>query len=95
METAILFGIFVFLFCLNVPIAVSLATAAIIVLATTTDFSLYMIAQRMFAALLSPPLLAILLSYLPASSCRTAESPSTSSPPCAHGSDIFPAAWPS
>ena len=59
METAILFGIFISLFCLNVPIAVSLATAAIIVLATTTDFSLYMIAQRMFASLLSPPLLAI------------------------------------
>ncbi|OPY92455.1 MAG: Sialic acid TRAP transporter permease protein SiaT [Syntrophaceae bacterium PtaU1.Bin231] len=59
METAVLFGIFIFLFCLNVPIAVALATAAIVVLASTTDFSLYMIAQRMFAALLSPPLLAI------------------------------------
>jgi C4-dicarboxylate transporter, DctM subunit len=59
METAILFGIFIALFCLNVPIAVSLATAAIVVLWATTDFTLYMIAQRMFAALLSPPLLAI------------------------------------
>ena len=59
METAILFGIFIGLFCLNVPIAVSLATAAIVVLWATTDFTLYMIAQRMFSALLSPPLLAI------------------------------------
>ena len=59
METAVLFGIFIFLFCLNVPIAVSLGTAAIVVLWATTDFTLYMIAQRMFAALLSPPLLAI------------------------------------
>ena len=59
METAVLFGIFIGLFCLNVPIAVSLATAAIVVLWATTDFTLYMIAQRMFSALLSPPLLAI------------------------------------
>lgn len=59
METVILFGIFIILFCLNVPIAISLATAAIIILAATTDFSLYMIAQRMFASLLSPTLLAI------------------------------------
>jgi C4-dicarboxylate transporter DctM subunit len=59
METAALFGIFIALFLVNVPIAVALATAAIIVLATTTDFTLYMIAQRMFSSLLSPPLLAI------------------------------------
>lgn len=59
METALLFSIFVALFLLNVPIAISLAVAAIIVLAFTTDFSLYMIVQRMFASLLSPPLLAI------------------------------------
>ncbi|MCL6610982.1 MAG: TRAP transporter large permease [Peptococcaceae bacterium] len=59
METVLLFFIFVMLFLLNVPIAVSLAVAALVVLATTTDFTLYMIAQRMFASLLSPPLLAI------------------------------------
>lgn len=59
METVVLFLIFVMLFLLNVPIAVSLAVAAIVVLAATTDFTLYMVAQRMFASLLSPPLLAI------------------------------------
>ncbi len=59
METAILFLIFIMLFLLNVPIAVSLAVAALIVLAATTDFTLYMMAQRMFASLLSPTLLAI------------------------------------
>ncbi|MFZ5647192.1 MAG: TRAP transporter large permease [Bacillota bacterium] len=59
METAVLFLIFIILFLLNVPIAVSLAVAALVVLATTTDFTLYMMAQRMFASLLSPPLLAI------------------------------------
>ena len=59
METVILFLIFVALFLVNVPIAISLATAALIVLATTSDFTMYMMAQRMFASLLSPPLLAI------------------------------------
>ncbi|MCL6478477.1 MAG: TRAP transporter large permease [Peptococcaceae bacterium] len=59
METVLLFLIFVVLFLLNVPIAISLAVAALVVLATTTDFTLYMMAQRMFASLLSPPLLAI------------------------------------
>lgn len=59
METIWLFSIFVLLFIINVPIAISLAVAAIIILATTTDFTMYMIAQRMFASLLSPPLLAI------------------------------------
>jgi len=59
METALLFVIFAILLCLNVPIAISLAAAAIIILATTTDFSLYMTAQRMFASLLSTTLLAI------------------------------------
>ena len=59
MATAALFSLFVILFLLNVPIAVSLAVAAIVVLAATTDFSLYMIVQRMFASLLSPTLMAI------------------------------------
>lgn len=59
METALLFVIFAILFCLNVPIAISLAAAAIIILATTTDFTLYMTAQRMFASLLSTTLLAV------------------------------------
>lgn len=59
METAVLFLIFISLFMINVPIAISLAVAALVLLATTTDFTLYMMAQRMFASLLSPPLLAI------------------------------------
>ena len=59
METIILFLLFVGFFLLNVPIAISLAVAALIILATTTDFTLFMMAQRMFASLLSPPLLAI------------------------------------
>jgi len=59
METVVLFLLFVGLFLVNVPIAISLAIAALVVLAATTDFTLYMMAQRMFAALLSPPLLAI------------------------------------
>nr|WP_238442494.1 TRAP transporter large permease subunit [Desulforamulus reducens] len=50
---------FIILFLLNVPIGISLATSAIVVLALTMDFSLYMIIQRMFAALLSPTLMAI------------------------------------
>jgi C4-dicarboxylate transporter DctM subunit len=58
-ETVLLFSIFIALFLLNVPIAISLAVAAISILALTSDFSLYMIVQRMFASLLSPPLLAI------------------------------------
>ena len=53
------FSIFIALFLLNVPIAISLAVAAITILALTSDFSLHMIVQRMFASLLSPPLLAI------------------------------------
>lgn len=59
MDTAVLFLIFIALFLLNVPIAISLAVAALIMLVATTDFTTYMMAQRMFASLLSPPLLAI------------------------------------
>ncbi|SHE40186.1 TRAP transporter large permease [Desulforamulus putei] len=59
MATACIFSLFVILFLLNVPIAVALATSAIVVLATTMDYSLYMIVQRMFASLLSPTLMAI------------------------------------
>lgn len=59
METVLLFSIFVVLFLLNVPIAVSLAVAALIILGTTTDFTMYMIVQRMFASLLKPELMAI------------------------------------
>lgn len=59
METALLFSLFVLLFLLNVPIAIALAVSAIIVLGVTMDYSMYMIVQRMFAALLSPTLMAI------------------------------------
>lgn len=59
MEAAALFSIFIALFLFNVPIAVSLAVATIIVFLATTDFAMYMAVQRMFTSLFSPPLLAI------------------------------------
>lgn len=59
MSTALLFSIFAGLFLLNVPIAISLATAALAVLYLTTDFTMHMMVQRMFASLLSPTLMAI------------------------------------
>lgn len=59
MATALLFLLFIILFLLNVPIAISLAVSAIIILAATSDFTMYMIVQRMFASLLSPTLMAI------------------------------------
>lgn len=54
-----LFGLFVLLLLLGVPIAIALALASVALLATTTDFALYMIAQRMFSALDSSALVAI------------------------------------
>jgi C4-dicarboxylate transporter DctM subunit len=54
-----LFGLFVLLLLLGVPIAIALALASVALLATTTDFALYMIAQRMFSALDSSALMAI------------------------------------
>ena len=59
METVLLFSIFIILFLLNVPIALSLAISSVLILAITTDFNLYMVAQKMFSALESPPLMAI------------------------------------
>jgi len=59
MSTALLFGVFVALFLANVPIAISLAVAALVVLGLTTDFTMHMLVQRMFASLLSPTLMAI------------------------------------
>lgn len=59
MGAVALFSIFVILFLFNVPVAISLAGATIIVFLTTTDFSMYMAVQRMFTSLFSPPLLAI------------------------------------
>lgn len=59
MTTALLFIIFVTLFLLNVPIAISLTIASIIALYLSGDFSLYMIAQRMFSGMNASPLMAI------------------------------------
>lgn len=59
MSTVLLFSIFVVLFLLNVPIAISLSIAALIILGLTTDFTMHMLVQRMFASLLSPTLMAI------------------------------------
>lgn len=59
METAILFTLFIVLFLINVPIAISLALAAIIVLGIDGQFTMYMVAQRMVASLLSNTLMAI------------------------------------
>lgn len=59
MSTVLLFSIFVVLFLANVPIAISLAVAALVVLGLTTDFTMHMLTQRMFASLLSPTLMAI------------------------------------
>ncbi|MDD2497533.1 MAG: TRAP transporter large permease [Desulfitobacteriaceae bacterium] len=53
-----LFGLFIVLFLLNVPIGVALGISTILVL-MGTDFTLYMIPQRMFSALDSTPLMAI------------------------------------
>ena len=54
------FSIFIVLFLLNVPIAISLAVAAITILALTSDFSLHMIVQRM-----SPPCCRLPSSHSP------------------------------
>lgn len=59
MTTALLFIVFVALFLLNVPIAISLTLASIAALYISGDFSLYMIAQRMFSGMNAPPLMAI------------------------------------
>ena len=59
MTTLSLFFMFFLLLLLNVPIAISLAVSSVTVLAITTDFSLYMIAQRMFSALDSNTLMAV------------------------------------
>jgi len=59
METIALFSIFVALFLLNVPVAISLAVATILVFFFNGDFAMYMVVQRMFTSLFSPPLLAI------------------------------------
>jgi C4-dicarboxylate transporter DctM subunit len=59
MTTALLFIVFVVLFLLNVPIAISLTLASITALYITGDFNLYMIAQRMFSGMNASPLMAI------------------------------------
>ena len=59
MTTVVLFGVFIVLFLLHVPIGISLATASIVTLFLTGDFSLFMIAQKMFTGMDSTPLMAI------------------------------------
>ena len=59
MTVALLFSLFIVLFLLNVPIAISLAMSTIVVIMTTSDFNLMMLPQRMFAGLNSAPLMAI------------------------------------
>lgn len=59
MTLVALFGLFVVLLLLGVPIAIALALASIGVLAATTDFTLYLIAQRMFSSLDHSALVAI------------------------------------
>lgn len=59
MTTALLFSIFVVLFLLHVPIAISLAMSTILIFATTSDFNLMMLPQRMFAGINTAPLMAI------------------------------------
>lgn len=59
MDVGLLFGLFALLFLLRVPVAVALALAAMATTQIFTDFTLPLVAHRMFASLLSPPLLAI------------------------------------
>ncbi len=59
MTVILLFGLFVAFFLLNIPIAISLAISTIAVIATTENFNMIMLTQRMFAGLNSAPLMAI------------------------------------
>ena len=59
MATVALFSTFIGLFLLEVPIALALAISSVLILGLTTDFNLYMIAQKMFSSLENPPLMAI------------------------------------
>ncbi len=57
--TIALFSAFIALVFLNVPIAIALAMASIGVMMITTDFNMFMITQRVFAALDKSELMAI------------------------------------
>lgn len=57
--SAILFGSFIILILLNVPVAVSLGLASVIALATAKTVPTMVVAQKMFAATDSFPLMAI------------------------------------
>ena len=59
MTLVALFGLFVVLLLLGLPIAIALALASVALLASTGDFTLYTIAQRMFSSLDSSALVAI------------------------------------
>lgn len=57
--TLLLFSMFVALFLLRVPIAIALGMSTLVVLMMDPNFTLYMVPQRMFAALDTTPLMAI------------------------------------
>lgn len=59
MTTVALFSIFIALFLLEVPVALALAISSVLILGTTTDFTMYMIAHKMFSSLENSPLMAI------------------------------------
>lgn len=59
MLTALLFSLFILLFLTSVPVALALVVATAVVLILSGDFTMYMLVQRMFAGLNSPPLMAI------------------------------------
>jgi C4-dicarboxylate transporter DctM subunit len=59
MMTLFLFLLFIALFLTSLPVAIALFLATTLVLYLTGDFTMYMLTQRMFAALTNPPLLAI------------------------------------
>jgi len=57
--TGILFGSFIILFLLHVPIGICLAVSSIFALYLIGDFNMFMIAQKMFTGMNSMPLMAI------------------------------------
>lgn len=59
MLTVLLFSLFIALFLTSLPVALALVISTGVILALSGDFTMYMIVQRMVAALSSPPLMAI------------------------------------
>lgn len=59
MLTILLFSLFIVLFLTSLPVALALAISTGLILMINGDFTMYMLTQRMFSALNSPPLMAI------------------------------------